>query len=155
MNKPWQICLVLVLIFLAGGVSGGLVAFKVARSILPPPPRDWVARQFERVTHELELTPEQQAKIQPIIQRRMDEVNRLRREAFKSGREIMTRMEAEVAAVLTPAQREKYERILKERQESLRRFQEQRGLRSERRPEDRPPGERPPPPPPGENPPGS
>jgi Spy/CpxP family protein refolding chaperone len=69
MNKSWQICLVLTAIFVAGGLSGGLVAFRWARQHLarPPAPDVWVPRQFERFARQLELTPEQRQRIQPIL----------------------------------------------------------------------------------------
>jgi hypothetical protein len=59
MNKPWQVCLVLVAIFAAGGISGGLVAFQIARKHAPPPSGVWFARRIENVARELQLTPAQ------------------------------------------------------------------------------------------------
>ena len=70
MNKPWQICLVLIAIFATGAVSGGLVAFHIARHNAvrpPPPPEVWVARNIERTGRVLNLTAEQRERIKPVV----------------------------------------------------------------------------------------
>ena len=145
MNKPWQVCLVLVAIFAAGGISGGLVAFQIARKHAPPPPGVWIARRIENVARELQLTPAQMERVQPIVKRNVEELTKLSRQAMQPVHEILGRMEAEISAVLTPEQRIKYEQILKERREVRRRMQDQHGLRGER---ERRSEERLPPPPP-------
>ena len=84
MTKPWQICLVLIVIFAAGAVSGGLVAFHIARrnAARPPPPPDvWVARDIDRAARILELTPEQRDRIQPIVKSDIEELTKLRRQS--------------------------------------------------------------------------
>lgn len=147
MNKAWQVCLVLIAIFAAGGISGGLVAFRVARRNPRyfPAPEAWAARQFDHMTRELSLTPEQKARIEPMVKRDTEELVKLRRQSFRASREILERMETSIAAELTPEQRTKYEQFLKERRERFRRMMpEQRGPRGGR---DRPPDEKPPPPP--------
>ncbi len=151
MNKPWQVCLVLVAIFVAGGISGGLVAFQIARRHAPAPSGVWVARRIENVTRELDLTPAQMERLRPIVKRNVEELTKLSRQSMQPVHEILGRMETEVSAVLTPEQRIKYEQILKEHREVRRRMQDQRGMRGdrERRLDDRPP---PPPPKPGEQP---
>jgi hypothetical protein len=151
MNKPWQVCLVLVAIFAAGGISGGLVAFQIARKHAPPPPGVWIARRIENVARELQLTPAQMERVQPIVKRNVEELTRLSRQSMHTVHGMLERMETEIGAELTLEQRTKYEQILKERREVRRRMQDQRGMRGEweRRPDDRPP---PPPPKPGEQP---
>jgi Spy/CpxP family protein refolding chaperone len=151
MNKPWQVCLVLVGIFAAGGISGGLVAYQMARRHAPPPPGVWVARRIENVARELELTPAQMERVRPIVKRNVEELTKLTRQSMQPVHEILGRMETEISALLTPEQRTKYEQIMKERREVRRRMQDQHGMRGERerRPDDRPP---PPPPKPGEQP---
>ena len=96
MTKPWQICLVLIVIFAAGAVSGGLVAFHIARrnAALPPPAPDvWVARDIDRSARVLEFTPEQRDRIQPIVKSDIEELTKLRRQSMRSTREILERME--------------------------------------------------------------
>jgi Spy/CpxP family protein refolding chaperone len=151
MNKPWQVCLVLVAIFAAGGISGALVAFQMARRHVPSPPGVWGARRIENVARELELTPAQMERVRPIVKRNVEELTKLSRQAQKPVHEILERMETEISAVLTPEQRTKYEQILKERRDVRRRMQDQHGMRGEweRRSDERPPA---PPPKPGEQP---
>ena len=154
MTKPWQIWLVLIAIFTTGAVAGGLVERHIARRHAPPPPELWVGRQIERVASEVNLTPEQAERIRPIIKANIDDLIKLRHQAF----DIIDRMEKQVAAELTPEQRTKYEQILQEHREARRQAQEQRNAR--RRAEGVPPpgggrpdpsrddGGQPPPPPP-------
>ena len=167
MTKPWQIWLVLIAIFAAGAVGGGLVVRHVERGRpppAPPPPEIWIVRQIERVAREVNLTPEQTERIKPIVKANTDELVKLRHQAF----EIIDRMGKQIAAELTPDQRAKYEQILKERREARRQMQEQRNGR--RRLDSAPPpggprpgpapedgGQRspPPPPPPPEKTPGT
>ena len=148
MNKSWQVCLVLIAIFAVGGISGGLVAYRVARRHMPlsPPPEVWGARQFDHVAQELKLTPEQQARIKPIVKRNIEEIDKLHRQSMRTVHGILERMETDIAAELTPEQRTQYEHILKERREARKQMQEQRGMRGEReRLPGRSPGEKPPP----------
>lgn len=141
MNKPWQVCLVLVAIFVAGGISGGLVAFQIARRHAPPPPGVWIARRIENVARELQLTPAQMERVQPIVKRNVEELTKLSRQSMHTVHEMLERMETEIGAELTPEQRTRYEQILKERREVRRRMQERHGMRGEweRRSDDRPP----------------
>jgi hypothetical protein len=153
MTKPWQIWLVLIAIFGTGVAGGWLVERHIVRRQpqLPPPPEVWVARQIERVASEVDLTPEQKEHIKPIIAARMEELFKLRRQAI----DILDQMGKQIAAELTPEQRTKYERILRERREARRQAQEMHNARHrgegapgdgrEPAPE---PGDRPPPPPP-------
>lgn len=146
-NKPWQVCLMLVALFAAGGISGGLVAFRVAQRNAPrfPTPEAWMTRRFDQLAQDLSLTPEQKVRIEPMMKRDIEELVNLRRQWFRTSREILERKEAEIAAELTPEQRAKYQQYLKERRERYRRMTlEPRGPRDER---DRLPGEGPPPPP--------
>ena len=162
MTKPWQIWVVLIAIFATGAVSGGLVARHIARKHAPPPPPPemWVARQIEHVASEVKLTPEQTERIKPIVRANIEDLVKLRRQAF----DIIDRMGKQIAAELTPEQRTRYEQILKERREARRQAQEQRNARRRSdgapTPGGRPPpapddGGQPPPPVPPETPPGN
>jgi Spy/CpxP family protein refolding chaperone len=145
MNKPWQVYLVLTGIFVAGGASGWVVANGVARrhaALAPPVPEVWISRQMRHVARELELTPEQRERIEPIVKREMGELTNLRRQSVRTAHEILERMETDIEAQLTPEQRMKYQHILKHRREARQQMWEQRGLRGDReRPHGPPPGE--------------
>jgi Spy/CpxP family protein refolding chaperone len=149
MNKSWQVYLVLVGIFVAGGLSGWVVANGVARrhALLPPPPEVWIARQIAHVAHELQLTPEQKEHIQPIVKRTTEELDKLRHQSMPAVHGILERMETDIAGQLTPEQRTRFEQILKERREARKQLREQRAAHDERERPHGPPGEPPPPPP--------
>ena len=150
MNKPWQVYLVLIGIFVAGGLSGWVVANGVARrhAHLPPHPEVWISRQMEHVARELQLTPEQKERIQPIVKRTTEELDKLRHQSMPAVHSILERMETDIAGQLTPEQRTKFEQILKERREARKQLREQRGSHGEReQPHGPPPGEPNPPPP--------
>jgi uncharacterized membrane protein len=150
MNKPWQVCLVLIAIFAIGGISGGLVGYRVARrqAAQLPPLEVWIARQIEHVARDQRLTPEQKEHIKPIVKRNIEELYKLRHQSMLTAHGILERMETDIAAQLTPEQRTKYEHILKERREARKQkqTQEQRDMRGEREgPPGRSPGEKAPP----------
>ncbi len=82
---------------------------------------------LERLKTELNLTPEQTAKIQNILSsaQKQAELDRQKyqgdREAmFKAMRERWEKIDKEIEAVLTKEQKAKYEKIKKERQERMR-----------------------------------
>lgn len=156
MTKPWQIWLVLVAIFGTGVAGGWLVERHIARrqAEIPPPPEVWAARLIQHVAREVDLTPEEKERIEPIVAARMEELFKLRRQAI----DILDQMGRQIAAELTPKQRVKYEKILQARREARRRWQEMRKARHRgppdartrlRTPDDNPAG--PPPPPPGKS----
>ena len=146
MTKPWQIWLVLAAIFATGVGGGWLLAMHVAHHEMrrpPLPPELWVARQIERVAEEVQLTPEEKERIKPIVTANIEELLKVRRQAF----DILDRMGKQIAAELTPEQRAKYEKILQEHREARRLMHERRI--PWHRPDGAPPepGNHPPPPP--------
>jgi len=81
---------------------------------------------LERLKTELKLTPEQTAKIQKILDsaQKQAEIDRQKyqgdREAmFKAMRERWDKIDKEIESVLTKEQKQKYEKIKKERQERM------------------------------------
>ena len=157
-NQPWKIVVVLAGIFLAGGVTGGFVALRFFPSPHPARqgsgPDQWAPRQMKRLAERLELTPDQQERLHPIVRRNMEELIRLRLSSTAHTREIFERMEREISEQLTPAQRPKFEQMNREFREKFRRAGPERGNGDGPRPvRDRPagepdrPGNEPPPPP--------
>jgi Spy/CpxP family protein refolding chaperone len=135
MNKPWQVWLVLAAIFIAGGVSGGLVGFRAARRWrLPPPPPNgeaWMAQRMQRVVQTLDLSAEQKARVEAIVKRDWAELDKLRHQSFHASHEILERMESEIQNELNAEQKAKFAEIHKQWQESRKRMQE-RFMRGER-----------------------
>ena len=149
MTKAWQIWLVLALIFAAGGVSGGLVAYHVAernahRGLRPP--EVWGPRFYEAVARDLNLTPAQRQRIRPIVHENIESLVKLRQQSMRTARDTVVQMEKEIAAELTPEQRKRYQELLERRREAFRERMEHKGFT----PHGRPHGEKPPPAPAGQ-----
>ncbi|MHA6205712.1 hypothetical protein ACXU4B_14905 [Dyella soli] len=88
-------------------------------------------QQLQRLTRQLQLTPDQQAKIGPLLQQRDQQLQALRgdstlRPADRRARamSIMQDSESQIGALLTQPQRDKWKAM---REKALERMQEKRG----------------------------
>jgi len=152
MNKPWKLIVLLVGIFVVGGVTGALVAMRVARAMpanrQPPGPELWATLHLKRIADEIGLEPGQLEQIRPIVARSMTELFNMRSQFLADNRARREQMEREVMAILLPEQRPKYEKINRENLERTRRLE--RGGGRPPGPPDGPKhdrdGDRPPPP---------
>jgi len=158
MSKPWQVILVLIGIFAAGGVAGGFVTLRVCKDKLVnrPVPEEWAPKHLKRLNDRLALTPEQQEQIRPIVRRSMEQLNRIRNTSVEETKTVVEGMQREISAKLTPEQRTKFERMnhelremreAREKAEKAKRMHLGRPEDGARPPRDRAPGENPPPPP--------
>ena len=145
MNQPWKLILLLVGIFIAGGITGGFLTLRLGREVLARHrgPEQWAPQHLKRLVERLDLKPEQQEQLRPIVRRNMEELNRLRGYAMAETRTVLERMAREISEKLTPEQRAKFEQMNKEFRERARRFNGDRqlgpgGLRPQR---ERPAGE--------------
>ena len=148
MSTGRKILIVLCLagIFVAGGATGAFVALRVAHHIAEERSlmHTFVPRQFERLKKELNLTSEQQEKVDKILREGTEQISTLRRESIRAGAVRIREMNQKISAILTPEQQAKFEEFLKKQRERIRRFQAERG---ERRGPPNEPREGPPPPP--------
>lgn len=126
--------LVLVGVFLAGGVTGGFVALRVARSVIEEGrgAEQFAMRHLKRMTDTLALTEAQEAKIQKIIEKASDKLRVQRR----ASAEAMRTMEAEILPLLTTEQRVTYEKMQAEQRERWQKMMEKRGPRPPGRDDD-------------------
>jgi len=146
MNKPWKLVLLLAGIFLAGGVTGAFVMLRVGREMLArrPGPEQWAPIHLKHLAERLDLTPEQQDQLRPIVRRNMEELNRLRTYSMAETKSAFERMEREIAEKLTPDQKTKLEQMNKEfRERAAKRLDAggPGGPRGDRGDRDHPPGE--------------
>ncbi|MDP1578689.1 MAG: hypothetical protein Q8M02_00320 [Candidatus Didemnitutus sp.] len=157
LEKPWKLILLLVGIFVSGAVTGSFATLMIGKKMAQsrPAPDQWISARFKMIAERLELTPPQVEKLEPIMRRNAEDLKRLRQDGMRDTRRIVERMEKEIAAVLTPEQRVKFDVLSKEMAERARRFMEQREQRRHEPRGVRPPGENagmgerhPPPPPP-------
>jgi Spy/CpxP family protein refolding chaperone len=128
MNKPWKLIVLLVGIFVAGGATGALLAKRMAQ-VMPSPPKPppaaetWASLHLKRIADDLQVKPDQMEQIRPIVVRGMRELFSMRSQFLADNRARREQMEREVMQVLTPEQREKYEKINREFQERTRKLE--------------------------------
>ena len=129
MNKPWKVVLAFAGIFLAGIVVGGLVTLRVVKHYAQqrlPAPDQFGPQLMRRFATQLDLTPEQKEKIKPIVMQGADELRQLRRSTEGTTRAVIERMQGEIAAVLTPEQKTKFDDLISQQRERMKRFGEER-----------------------------
>jgi Spy/CpxP family protein refolding chaperone len=108
----WKLIAGFFLVFLAGGMTGAFVGASHARHLFQfHHPGLIGARMKERLQRELNLTPEQVAKISPIIDKTAGQLREIRHDTGRRVHEVMTGAHREMAANLTDEQRQKLQQI--------------------------------------------
>ena len=115
MNRAvqWKLIAGFLLVFVAGGITGAFVGGSYARHQffeLHHPDRIG-GRMKERLRAELNLTPEQLAKISPIIDKTTTQLREVRRDTARRVHEIVADAHHQMAAQLTDEQRQKLAQI--------------------------------------------
>ena len=119
--KRWKIWLGIAALFLSGVVIGASVtAYLVKKRV-----GHWRGNNiehasqhsFERLTRALELTPEQQEQIRPIVRETHKKLFELRRSARPKAREIIQSHARQIAELLEPKQKKKFRKILEKMRE--------------------------------------
>jgi Spy/CpxP family protein refolding chaperone len=120
--SKWKLGAYVLAIFLAGGGSGALIAWQVCRRMpVRPLPAAEIGEQLRaRFQSQLGLTPEQAAKIDPMIDEAMRRVEAIRRETAGQVFANVSNLHEQALTVLTPEQKEKFEELERERREYLR-----------------------------------
>jgi Spy/CpxP family protein refolding chaperone len=135
MVKTWQVVLATIAIFLAGLVTGGASAFGVVRwaarhprgaggGLAPTMQRPGQAQQFgpqlmRSFANQLDLTDDQRARIIPIVRRTAAQLGRDRREVQLTTALAIEKMQDEIADVLTPDQRSRFEELISQQRARL------------------------------------
>jgi Spy/CpxP family protein refolding chaperone len=115
MNRAlqWKLIAGFLLVFIAGGITGAFVGGSYAQHQffeLHHPER--IGGQMkERLRAELNLTPEQVAKISPIIDKTTAQLREIRRDTGRRVHEIIADAHHQMAAQLTDQQRQKLTQI--------------------------------------------
>jgi len=109
----WKLVAGFVLVFLAGGIAGAALGGLYARHLFfefhrPGRVGD---RMKERLRAELRLTPEQVAKVSPIVDKTAAQLQGIRRDTGRRVHEIMAEAHKEIAVNLTDEQRQKFQQI--------------------------------------------
>jgi Spy/CpxP family protein refolding chaperone len=117
-----QVGIYMAAIFLAGSVTGasvkaGFSHAKTSSSWGPPS----VRRMQARLERELNLSPEQIAKIQPILARMSDDFKKIQVASVHEMAKVIQARNAEISKELTPEQQAKLKEIEQQRIERLNR----------------------------------
>jgi Spy/CpxP family protein refolding chaperone len=109
----WKLIAGFVLVFVAGGIAGAALGGFYARHLFfdVHHPRRVGDRMKERLRTELSLTPEQVAKVSPIVDKTAAQLQEIRRDTGRRVHEIMTEAHKEIAGNLTDEQRQKLQQI--------------------------------------------
>jgi Spy/CpxP family protein refolding chaperone len=115
MNRAlqWKLIAGFILVFIAGGISGAFLGGLYARHhfFQLHHPQLIGARMKERLRAELKLTPEQIAKISPIIDKAAVQLREIRRDTARRVHETIGEAHRQMAVNLTDEQRQKLQQI--------------------------------------------
>jgi Spy/CpxP family protein refolding chaperone len=109
----WKLIAGFILVFVAGGISGVFLGGIYARHLFFGfhQPEQIGTRMKERLRAELNLTPEQVAKISPIIDKTAAQLRDIRRETGRRVHETIAEAHRQMAVNLTDEQRQKLQQI--------------------------------------------
>jgi Spy/CpxP family protein refolding chaperone len=114
MNRAlkWKLVAGLVLVFLAGGMTGAFIVASQTHHLFFGPYRGAISDRIRhRLRTQLRLTDEQMAKISPIIDKTATQLETIRTETARRVHETFAEAHREIAADLTPEQRSKLQAI--------------------------------------------
>ncbi len=132
--RHWKIVLCMGAIFVVGAITGGALTLKaVHTSVWRNIVRnqlfgDWSSTTMKRLQTQLKLRPEQDQKIQPILDDAGRELKGITREAFTQVVSTTTHANEMVAKELDPDQRQIFDRVNEQNKQHFLRLQQ----RSER-----------------------
>jgi Spy/CpxP family protein refolding chaperone len=105
----WKLAFAFLLVFVAGVTTGGLLGtLHMRRHFLGPPHSGEMGdRMREHLRRALDLTPEQAAKIAPIVDATSAKLEAIRVETAQRVRSAMEESERQISPELTPEQQKK------------------------------------------------
>jgi Spy/CpxP family protein refolding chaperone len=115
MNRAlqWKLIAAFILVFVAGGISGAFLGGSYARHHFFAFHRPELigGRMKERLRTQLNLTPDQLAKISPIIDKTTLQLRDIRRDTGRRVHETIADAHKQMATILTDEQRQKLQQI--------------------------------------------
>ena len=115
--RPW---FVMALIFLLGIATGSLLTIGFGPHFMKPPgAQEMKNRWMMHLTRKLNLTPEQQAKIQPIITDAEAQIQSTHRDDVSRISGIIQTATNSISKVLTPEQQEELKQLESERERTF------------------------------------
>ena len=127
----WKLIAGFLMVFLAGGLTGAFVAVKTTRHFLFTASHHEVAaqRMRARLQAELDLTPEQMAKISPVIDKAAVQLEQIRKDTARRVHETFADAHQQIAKDLTPEQQTKLEQLRERHHRWLHRLRPRRDRR--------------------------
>jgi Spy/CpxP family protein refolding chaperone len=89
-----------------------------------PGPHDMMQNPLEHFSKELDLTDDQKAKVQPIIDQTKPQIAAIHQEAMEKMRALLESTGAQIRPLLTPAQQQKFD-AMKKAHENMRKAAEE------------------------------
>ncbi|MHC4905048.1 MAG: hypothetical protein ACYTEN_04400 [Planctomycetota bacterium] len=128
-----------VLILVSGIIIGSgvtlMTAERVKKKSVPPGPEYLSRRMINRLVRELNLSPEQQLQLNPIVKQHMEAMEKIRQEARPQISEEIKQMNDSIMALLDEGQKKVWADKIQRMQDNFPRMGSRRGPRS---PRDRP-----------------
>jgi Spy/CpxP family protein refolding chaperone len=107
--KPW---LVLAVIFIAGGLSGSALTMALSSHYHHPPMPGKIEKLIMmRMTRELNLTPDQQDKIRPIVGAAAKQFQEVHREEVRRVSQIIKQTNDQITPILTAEQKVQLDKL--------------------------------------------
>src|SRR5207244_12058642 len=109
----WKLIAGFLLVFVAGGITGMALGGLYARHLFFEfhQPRLVVVRMKERLRTELSLTPEQVAKVSPIVDKTAAKLQEIRRDTGRRVHDIIAEAHKEISSNLPDEQRTQIRKI--------------------------------------------
>jgi Spy/CpxP family protein refolding chaperone len=118
----WKLAFAFLLVFSAGGVTGAFFGLHHLRHhiIMGPPHSGEVGdRMREHLRRTLDLTPEQETKLGPIVEATSAKLEAIRTETAERVRTVMEESKKEVAPLLTAEQQKKLDKLESEHRKMM------------------------------------
>ena len=110
--RPW---LLLALIFIVGIVTGSALTILLRPYFAHSPGMGQMKEHLlVRLTHRLNLTPEQQAKIDPILSESVTQAQAVHHDEVARMTQIMETTHHQITAILTPEQQAEWQKMMSE-----------------------------------------
>jgi Spy/CpxP family protein refolding chaperone len=124
MNSPsrWKVAFLVLASFVAGAVTGAFLIMGSAKDEMrrQRDPLRWFSNTPDRWRTEMNLSPDQDQKIRPILQQIDDELANRRAVDLRETEGILSRGEDRISAILTPDQKPRLHQTFEQRRQRLR-----------------------------------
>lgn len=122
-SRAARIALYAALIFLAGAVTGALVAPMLGRHFMRLPDSHQMSRlMLAHLRSGLDLTNEQEAQIKPLVEKTCSEMETIHQQTTQRVIDRLAETNAKIAAFLTPEQQVKFKKMEAEHRVHIRHF---------------------------------